>query len=81
MNGEGIMEGDLVIAERGRQPRPVHHKITAKKSLLKPLQHFIKTTDWEERYLCNHWIDKMCLCGIVVPIIYFATILLASLLK
>jgi len=64
-----------------RQPRLVHYKIAAKKSLLKRFQHFIESTDWEERYLCNHWIDKMCLCGIVASIIYFAPILLASLLK
>ena len=60
-----------------RQPRLVHYKITAKKSLLKRFQHFIKSTDWEERYLCNHWIDKMCLCGIVASVIYFAPLLMS----
>lgn len=64
-----------------RQPRLVHYKITAKKSLLKRFQHFIESTDWEERYLCNHWIDKMCLCGIVVPVIYFTLVLAHFLLK
>ena len=59
------------------QPRLVHYKITAKKSLLKRFQHFIESTDWEERYLCNHWIDKMCLCGIVVSMIYFAPLLMS----
>jgi len=60
-----------------RQPRLVHYKIAAKKSLLKRFQHFIESTDWEERYLCNHWIDKMCLCGIVVSLIYFIPILMS----
>jgi len=87
MIGERIMEGDLVclvIVERGRQPKTgdvVIAEVDGEKGLLKPFQHFIETTDWEERYLCNQWIDKMCLCGIVVSIIYFAPILLASLLK
>jgi hypothetical protein len=60
-----------------RQPRPVHCEIAAKKSLPKRFQHFIETTDWEERYLCNHWIDKMCLCGIVISMIYFAPLLMS----
>jgi len=62
-----------------RQPRLVHYKITAKKSLLRRFQHFIELTDWEERYLCNHWIDKMCLCGIVASVIYFVPHLMAIL--
>ena len=60
-----------------RQPRLVYYKITAKKSLLKRFQHFIESTDWEERYLCNHWIDKMCLCGIVASVIYFTPVLMS----
>ena len=60
-----------------RQPRLGHYKITAKRSLRKRFQHFIESTDWEERYLCNHWIDKMCLCGIVVSMIYFTPLLLS----
>jgi hypothetical protein len=60
-----------------RQPRPVHYKIAAKKSLLKRFQHFTETTDWEERYLCNHGIDRMCLCGIVASLIYFIPLLLS----
>jgi hypothetical protein len=64
-----------------REPRLVHYKITAKKSLLSRLQHFIESTDWEERYFCNHWIDKMCLGGIVVSAIYFIPALAQFLLK
>jgi hypothetical protein len=60
-----------------RQPRLVHYKITAKKSLLRRFQHFIESTDWEERYLCNHWMDRMCLCGIVASIIYFTPLLMS----
>ena len=60
-----------------RQPRPVHYKITAEKSLLKRFQHFIESTDWEERYLCNPWIDKLCLCGIVASLIYFTPLLIS----
>ena len=60
-----------------RQPRLVHCKITAKKGLLKRFQHFIESTDWEERYLCNHWIDKMYLCCIIASVIYFLPLLLS----
>ena len=60
-----------------RHPRLVHYKITAKKSLLNRFQHFIESTDWEERYLCNHWIDKMCIGGIAVSMIYFTPLLMS----
>jgi hypothetical protein len=64
-----------------RQPRAVQYRWASKRSLLQRFQHFIKTTDWDERYLCNHWIDKMCFGGIVVSALYFATILVSSFLK
>lgn len=64
-----------------RQPRPVHYRITAPKSLLKRFQHDIESTDWEERYLCNHWIDKMCLLGVVAALIYFTPLLISIFLK
>ncbi|MDP1991455.1 MAG: hypothetical protein Q8K00_10570 [Syntrophales bacterium] len=64
-----------------KEPRLVHYKITAKKNLLRRFQHFIESTDWEERYLCNHWIDKMCLGGIAVSVIYFIPVLARFLLK
>jgi hypothetical protein len=60
-----------------RHPRPVHYKIAAKRSLIRRFQHFIESTDWEERYLCSHWIDKMCLCGIVGSLIYFIPLLIS----
>ena len=52
-------------------------KALLQKSLLKRFQHFIESTDWEERYLCNRWIDKMCLCGIVASLIYFTPVLMS----
>jgi hypothetical protein len=60
-----------------RHPRPMHYKITARKSLLKRFQHFIESTDWEERYLCNHVIDTVCLGGMIVSLIYFIPLLIA----
>ena len=64
-----------------RQHGLVHYKITAQKSLLKRFQHFIESAEWEERYLCNHWIDKLCLGGIVASIIYFLPLLLSIIQK
>ena len=60
-----------------RQPRRVHCKITYKQSPLRQFQHFIESTDWDERYLCNQWIDKICLGGIVASMIYFLPILMS----
>jgi repressor LexA len=74
MIGEGIMEGDLVIVEKGKQPRNgdvVIAEVDGEWSLLKRFQHFIESTDWEERYLCNHWIDKICRGGMIAAMIYF----------
>jgi hypothetical protein len=64
-----------------RQPGAVPYRRASKRSWLSRFQHFIETTDWEDRYLCNHWIDKICLGGIVVSAIYFTTILVSSFLK
>jgi hypothetical protein len=64
-----------------RQPRVVQYRVASKRSQLRSFQHFIETTDWDEQYLCNHWVDKMCLCGIVVSALYFTTSLVSSLLK
>jgi hypothetical protein len=60
-----------------RQPRPVHCKIAAKKSRIKRFRHFIESTDWEERYLCHPWIDKLCLGGVIASVIYFFPLLLS----
>jgi hypothetical protein len=58
-----------------RQPGAVRYGLASKRSWLRHFQHFIESTDWEERYLCNRWIDKMCIGGIVVSALYFATVL------
>jgi hypothetical protein len=64
-----------------RQPRLVDYKITDRKSLIRRFQHFIESTDWEKRYLCNHWIDKMCFGGIVASMIYFLPLLMSIIQK
>jgi len=62
-----------------RQPRAVQYRWSSKRSWLRSFQHFIESTDWDERYLCNRWIDKMCLGGIVVSMIYFLPLLMSIL--
>jgi hypothetical protein len=64
-----------------RQPRAVQYKIASKRSLLARFQHFIESTDWEERYLCSRWIDKVCLGGIAVSMVYFVPLLLSHIQK
>ena len=68
MIGEGNMDGALVFVDKGKQPRDGDVVI-------------IESADWEERYLCNHWIDKACFGGIVISVIYFATVLAYFFLK
>jgi hypothetical protein len=60
-----------------RQPGTVRYRLASKRSLLRGFQHFIESTDWDERYLCNHWIDKICIGGIVASIIYFTPLLIS----
>ena len=58
-----------------------HCKIASKRSLLKRFQHFIESTDWEDRYLCHPLIDKICLGVIVISILYFISVLMPVFLK
>jgi hypothetical protein len=58
-----------------RQPRSVACKIAYKRSLPRRIQQLIERADWEERYLCSPWIDKICLGVIVVSLLYFVPIL------
>jgi hypothetical protein len=44
-------------------------------------QHFIESTDWDERYLCHPWIDKVCLGVIVMAMLYFVPALMPVFLK
>ena len=64
-----------------RQSRAVQYRLASKRSLLRCFQHFIESTDGEERYLCNHWIDKICLGGIIASMIYFTPVLTQFILK
>jgi len=64
-----------------RQPKLVRYKITVKKSLLKRFQHFIESTDWEERYLCHNLIDIISLGIIVISLLYFVPVLGSIILR
>lgn len=64
-----------------RQTKAAEYRLASKRSLLRRFQHFIESTDWEERYLCNHRIDKMCLGGIMISFLYFTACLLSFVLK
>lgn len=59
-----------------RQPRAVRYSIAARRSPLKGFRQFIESADWEERYLCNRWIDRMCLAGLVASFVYFTPLLI-----
>jgi hypothetical protein len=49
--------------------------------LLKRFQHFIESTDWEERYLCHNLIDKISLGIIVISLLYFVPVLGSIILR
>jgi len=66
---------------RIRQTRTVQYRWTSKRSLLSRFQHLIESTDWDDRYLFNHWTDKICLGGIIVSALYFTASLASSFLK
>ncbi|MHB8909404.1 MAG: hypothetical protein ACYDAA_11065 [Syntrophales bacterium] len=44
------------------------------------IRHLIEWSDWEERYLCSPWIDKICLVVIAVSLLYFAPVLALTVL-
>ena len=64
-----------------RQSRLMPYRITVKKSVFQRFLHFIESTDWEDRYLCNRWIDKACIGGIVACVIYFLPLLISIIQK
>jgi hypothetical protein len=64
-----------------RQSRIVHCTIVSKRSALRRFHRFIESTDWDERYLNNKWIDKICLGGIVISLLYFVPVMAPIFLK
>jgi hypothetical protein len=74
-----FMTVPITVAPSGtiRQPGTVRYRLALKRSLLRGFHHFIESTDWEERYLCNRRIDNICIGEIVVSIIYFTPLLIS----
>ena len=58
-----------------RQPKQVECKIASRRNLLSRFERFIESTDWDERYLCSKWIDKVCIGVLVFFILYFIPVL------
>ena len=71
----------LVQELPGNRARAAQYKIAAKRNGLKRFQHFIESTDWDEKYLCHKWIDKICLGIIALSILYFVPALASLFLK
>jgi hypothetical protein len=63
-----------------RQPRSVACRIAYKRSLARRVRHLIERADWDQRYLCSPWIDKICLGVIAVSLLYFAPVLALTVL-
>jgi hypothetical protein len=54
-----------------RQPKAVQYRLASKRNLLWRFQHFIESTNWDEKYLCHKLIDKICMGIIVISLLYF----------
>jgi len=63
-----------------RQPRTIRYGLASRRGPLKRFQRFIETTDWDERCLCGRWLDRFCLGGISLAMLYFSLIFLTFLL-
>ena len=55
------------------------YRIAAKENPIRRFQHFIESSDLEDRYLCNRRIDKMCLAIIIISLLYFLPVLVSIL--
>ena len=64
-----------------RRPRSVHWKIASKRGLLRRFRHFVESSGWVERCICNRWIDGACIGVIVVSVLYFLPVLMPLLLE
>ena len=64
-----------------RRPRAVRYRMASKRSLLGRFQHFIEYSNWDQKFLYNEVMDKICLGVIVTSLIYFAPILVSICAK
>ena len=64
-----------------RQPRSAHWKIASKRGLLRRFRHFVESSGWVERCICNTWIDGACIGAIVVSVLYFLPVLMPLLME
>jgi hypothetical protein len=64
-----------------RQPKAVRYRLASKRSRLRRFQHFIESTDWDEKYLYHKLIDKICLGLIVLSMVYFVPVLGSIILR
>lgn len=59
------------------RPRGVRCKIASRRNLLRRLERFIESTDWDERSLCSKWIGKACIgvLFIFISVLYFLPVI------
>lgn len=57
------------------QPKEAQFRLASKRSPLKRFQHFIESTDWEEKYPCHKLLDKICWGIIFMFLLYFVPFL------
>ena len=60
-----------------RRPIGVHCKISSRRSLVRRFERFIESTDWDEKYLRSQWIDKVCIGGFFISVLYFVSVLVS----
>jgi len=70
------------VARYNRSPKVTGHRILSKKSFLDRCCYFIESTDWDEKIIRQEkWINSICLSFVILSALYFAPVLMLSLLK
>jgi len=70
------------ISRYNRSPKTTDHRILSKKSFLDRCCYLIESTDWDEKIIRQEkWINSICLSFAILSALYFAPVLILSLLK
>jgi hypothetical protein len=48
---------------------------------IKGFRNFIEATDWDKRFFCNHWIDRVCIGAIIASVFFIFPLLIHIIIK
>jgi hypothetical protein len=65
-----------------RWPQANSHRIYSRPSLRTRFRRFIETSAWDEKLLSQEkWFHRICLGSLIISVLYFLPVLIASVLK